>query len=115
MTRHCTSTVQGSAEVTLAPRFPASPGPPSYGSMMPGSWEPAPVLIPRQVRDAARLMYVGAVIGAAGLLYYGFKTSPSSVPQTFHFGNRNTVAYHAGFVLGAVLFAALVAGLWVWM
>ena len=82
---------------------------------MPGSWEPAPVLIPRQVRDAARLMYVGAVIGAAGMLYYGFATSPSSVPQTFHFGDRNSAAYHAGVVFGAILFAAVVAGLWVWM
>jgi hypothetical protein len=60
-------------------------------------------------------MYLGAGIGAAGMLYYGFTTSPSSVPQVFHVADSNNGAYHAGVVFGAILFAAIVAGLWLWM
>jgi asparagine N-glycosylation enzyme membrane subunit Stt3 len=70
---------------------------------------------PRQVRTAALLMYAGAVLGAIGPLYYGLTTSPSTAPQSWHGGNPASSAYAAGFISGAVLFAAVVAGLWLWM
>jgi hypothetical protein len=60
-------------------------------------------------------MYVGAALGASGLLYYGFSTSPATVPQIVHVGNPRSAGYGAGFILGAILFAAIVAGLWLWM
>ena len=71
--------------------------------------------IPGNVRSAARLMYAGAVLDAIGPLYYGFATSPSTAPQIWHVGNPNTSAYGAGFVLGGVFIAAVVAGVWLWM
>src|SRR5260221_14182686 len=71
--------------------------------------------MPGQVRAAAKLMYAGAVFGAIGLLYYGFTTSASTAPQIWHVGNATSRAYGAGFVFGAILFAAVVAGLWLWM
>ena len=64
---------------------------------------------------AALLMYAGAVLGAFGPLYYGLTTSPSTAPQIWHGGNPASSSYAAGFVFGAVLFAAVVAGLWLWM
>jgi len=81
------------------PDFAAGPGP----------------SMPRQVRTAALVMYAGAVFGAFGPLYYGLTTSPSTAPQIWHGGNPASSAYAAGFVFGAVLFAAVVAGLWLWM
>src|SRR5260221_11313828 len=71
--------------------------------------------MPGQVRAAAKLMYAGAVFGAIGLLYYGFTTSASTAPQIWHVGNATSRAYGAGFVFGAILFAVVIAGLWLWM
>lgn len=71
--------------------------------------------MPRQVRTAALLMYAGAVLGAIGPLYYGLTTSPSTAPQIWHGGNPASGPYAAGFIFGTVLFAAVVAGLWLWM
>ena len=70
--------------------------------------------MPGQVRSAAMLMYAGAVLGAIGPLYYGFTTSASTAPQIWHVGNTTSRAYGAGFVFGAILFAAAIAGLWLW-
>jgi len=70
---------------------------------------------PRQVRRAALLMYTGAVLGAIGPLYYGLTTPPSTAPQIWHGANPASGAYAAGFIFGAVLLAAIVAGLWLWM
>src|SRR5258707_15622299 len=70
--------------------------------------------MPGQVRSAAMLMYAGAVLGAIGPLYYGFTTSASTTPQIWHVGNTTSRAYGAGFVFGAILFAAAIAGLWLW-
>jgi len=67
------------------------------------------------VRTAALLMYAGAVLGAIGPLYYALTTSPSTAPQIWHGGNPASGPYAAGFIFGAVLFAAVVAGLWLWM
>src|SRR5258708_33572846 len=76
---------------------------------------PAAGDMPSQVRAAARLMYAGAVLGAIGLLYYGFSTSPATVPQIVHVANPGSGAYRAGLVVGAALFAAVVAGLLLWV
>jgi len=70
---------------------------------------------PRQVRSAALLMYAGAVLGAIGPVYYGLTTPPSTAPQIWHGANPASGTYAAGFIFGAVLFAAIVAGLWLWM
>ena len=86
------------------------PGPAGWGF----SAEPVQS-IPGNVRSAARLMYAGAVFDAIGPLYYGFATSPSTAPQIWHVDNPNSSAYGAGLVLGGVLFAAVVAGVWLWM
>jgi hypothetical protein len=75
---------------------------------------PAPST-PSHVRSAALLMYAGAVLGAIGPLYYGLTTPPSAAPQIWHGANPASGAYAAGFIFGAVLFAAIVAGLWLWM
>src|SRR5258707_9899802 len=71
--------------------------------------------MPGQVRTAAMLMYAGAVLGAIGPLYYGFTTSASTAPRIWHVGNTTSRAYGAGFVFGAILFAVVIAGLWLWM
>ena len=71
--------------------------------------------MPGQVRAAAKLMYAGAVLGAIGSLYYGFTTSASTAPRIWHVGNTTSRAYGAGFVFGAILFAVVIAGLWLWM
>jgi hypothetical protein len=60
-------------------------------------------------------MYAGAGFGAIGPLYYGLATSPSTAPRIWHVGNTTSAAYGVGFVLGGILFAAVVAGLWLWM
>lgn len=71
--------------------------------------------MPSQVRTAAKFMYAGAALGAIGPIYYGFTTSASAAPQLWHVGNTTSVTYRAGFVFGSVLFATVVAGLWLWM
>jgi hypothetical protein len=72
-------------------------------------------LIPGNVRNAARLMYAGAVLGAIGMIYYGFAASPSTTPQIWHVGNPNSSAYAAGYKAGAVIAAGVVSGVWLWM
>src|SRR5258708_18125230 len=102
----------------VSPLIPSHPGDvplPSRGPAAESARWPAAGDMPSQVRAAARLMYGGAVLGAIGLLYYGFSASPATVPQIVHVANPGSGAYRAGLVVGAALFAAVVAGLWLWM
>src|SRR5260370_38107366 len=113
--------VAGSASVKvgrggsrLIPRHPGDVPLPFRGPAAESARWPAAGDMPSQVRAAARLMYAGAVLGAIGLLYYGFSTSPATVPQIVHVANPGSGAYRAGLVVGAALFAAVVAAPWVW-
>src|SRR5258708_20379058 len=102
----------------VSPLIPSHPGDvplPSRGPAAESARWPAAGDMPSQVRAAARLMYAGAVLGAIGLLYYGFRTSPATAPQIVHVANPQGSAYSAGFVVGAILFAAVVAGLSRWI
>jgi asparagine N-glycosylation enzyme membrane subunit Stt3 len=99
----------------LIPSHPGEgPKPSRRAAGISARW-PAAAGLPSQVRAAARLMYAGAALGATGMLYYGFSASPAAAPQIMHVGNSRRAAYGAGFVFGAILFAAVVAGLWLWM
>lgn len=71
--------------------------------------------VPGRVRTAARLMYVGAVLNAISVLYYGFATSPSTAPQLWHGGDPNSSAYAAGFKSGAVIAAGVIVSMWLWI
>ncbi len=99
----------------MIPRYPGEVPNPSRGAAAEAANWAAAGGMPSQVRAAARLMYAGAVLGAIGMLYYGFSTSPATTPQIVSVGNPRSAAYSAGFVVGAILFAAIVAGLWLWM
>src|SRR6266568_2842719 len=99
----------------MIPRYPGEVPNPSRGAAAEAANWAAAGGMPSQVRAAARLMYAGAVLGAIGMLYYGFSTSPARTPQIVSVGNPRSAAYSAGFVVGAILFAAIVAGLWLWM
>lgn len=99
----------------MFPRYPGEVSDPSGGAAAdPASW-PASGGMPRQVRAAARLMYAGALFSAISWLYYGFSTSPSTAPRLVHIGNPHTDAYKAGWVIGTIMLAAIVAGSWLWM
>jgi hypothetical protein len=101
----------------LLPRYPDEfPKPPTGPVAKSATW-PVATGIPRQVRAAARLIYVGALLGAISWLYNGFSQSPSTAPQLLHGHgiNRHSQAYAVGFYFGLILGAAVIAGLWLWM
>ncbi len=60
-------------------------------------------------------MYAGAALGAFSGIYYGVTASPASAPQFVHGVNPHSSAYAVGFVLGAGIFGAVIAGVWLWM
>src|SRR5258708_12631282 len=95
----------------LIPRHPGDVPLPFRGPAAESARWPAAGDMPSQVRAAARLMYAGAVLGAIGLLYYGFSTSPATVPQIVHVANPGSGAYRAGLVVGAPPFPPLVPAL----
>lgn len=99
----------------MIPRYPGDAQDPSRAQMADSAARRDAGRMPSQVRLAARMMYAGAVLAAIGLLYYGFSTSPASAPQPVHIGNPRSAAYGAGFVAAGILFAAIVAGLWLWL
>lgn len=71
--------------------------------------------LPSQVRRAVQAMYVGAVLGTIGIAASAFMTKATSLPRVVPGTNPNTTAYAAGAAVGGLLFAALVAAMWIWM
>lgn len=60
---------------------------------------------------ATRLMHAGGALSAVGL----FLAFPSHPARAIPIGNPHTTSYQEGELLGRLLTAAFVAGLWLWM
>ena len=69
------------------------------------------VEMPKQVRLAVGLMYVGAGLSVFGQLL----DRPATRNRIIPIGDPRTTAYHAGVIIGWLVFAVGVAGLWLWM
>ena len=68
-------------------------------------------VMPGHLQVAVRLMYVGAVLSAVGLVLAFSSHTARAIP----IGNPHTAAYQEGVVFGRLSFGAVAAGLWLWM